>query len=177
VIAATNTDLEAAVRDHRFREDLFYRLQVLPLRLPALSERREDIAELAAYFCRQATRRHGLATLELSRDALRSLEAAEWPGNVRQLEHFVEAATIRAAASRARQVERAHIFPASTPAAEADDGLTFQEATRRFQARVLRETIDATGWNVVETARRLDLTRSHVYNLIRAFGLERERKH
>jgi Nif-specific regulatory protein len=177
VIAATNTDLEAAVRDHRFREDLFYRLQVLPLRLPSLSERREDIGELAVYFCKQATERHDLAALALSRDALRSLEAAEWPGNVRQLEHFIEAAAIRAAAIGAKQVGRAHLFPASAPAAaEADDGLTFQEATRRFQARVLREAIEASGWNVVETAKRLDLTRSHVYNLIRAFGLERERK-
>jgi Nif-specific regulatory protein len=54
--------------------------------------------------------------------------------------------------------------------------VTFQEATRRFQARLLRETLEASGWNVVEAARRLDLARSHVYNLIRAFGLERERK-
>jgi transcriptional regulator with GAF, ATPase, and Fis domain len=177
VIAATNTDLEAAVRDHRFREDLFYRLQVLPLRLPSLAERREDIPELAAYFCRSAVERHKLAAITVSRDAVRALEAAEWPGNIRQLEHFVEAATIRAAAIGAKQVERAHLFPTSTPAAvELEEGLTFQEATRRFQARLLRETIESSGWNVVETAKRLDLTRSHVYNLIRAFGLERERK-
>ncbi len=174
LIAASNVDLATAVRERRFRDDLFYRLQVVPLRVPALAERREDVPELAAYFAASACDRHHLARVPLSAGAVRALQAAEWPGNVRQLEHTVEAAVIRAAGEGARQVERPHLFPASPDAPTAAP--TFQEATRRFQAGLLRDTLEASGWNVVEAARRLDLARSHVYNLIRAFGLERERK-
>jgi len=176
VIAATNTDLQQAVAQRRFREDLFYRLHVLPIRVPSLAERRDDVALLAAHFCAEACKRHDLARLTLSPNAVRAAEAAEWPGNVRQLEHAVEAAVIRAAGERARQVERSHLFPESDGAPGADDEATFQEATRRFQARFLQGALEANGWNVLETARRLDLARSHVYNLIRAFGLERRRR-
>ncbi len=174
VIAATNTDLQRAVAERRFREDLLYRLQVLPIRAPLLAERREDIAELAAYLCTTVCERHGLPHLRLSRNATRALESAQWPGNVRQLAHTVEAAAIRAAGEGASQIERAHVFPDTQPGlADTEGSLTFQEATRRFQERLLRQTLDDTEWNVVETARRLDLARSHIYNLIRAFGLER----
>jgi Nif-specific regulatory protein len=176
LIAATNADLQAAIGAHRFREDLFYRLEVLPIRVPSLAERREDVAELAAHFCRAACDRHRLPRLTVSPGAVRALEAAEWPGNVRQLAHAVEAAVIRAAGEKAERVERAHVFPdpGDAPAGVAH-ALTFQEATRRFQAQLVREALEANGWNVMETARRLDLGRSHVYNLIRAFGLERRR--
>jgi len=178
IIAASNTDLENAVKERRFREDLFYRLQVLPIRMPSLAERREDIAELAAHFCSAACKRHHLPHVSPSPLALRALEAAEWPGNIRQLGNAVAAAAIRAAGLGALQLEREHLFPhgAPSPCEAGAERLTFQEATRRFQARLLRETLTETGWNVVEATRRLDLTRSHIYNLIRAFGLERERK-
>lgn len=175
VIVATNQDLRRAVTERRFREDLFYRLHVLPIRVPTLAERRDDVPDLAAYFCTSACDRHGLPRLALSRNAIRAIQAAEWPGHVRQLLHAVEAAVIRAAGSGAQQVEPLHLFPEAgatiqTPAASS----TFQEATRQFHERLLRDTLEDTGWNVVETARRLDLARSHVYNLIRAFGLVRK---
>jgi len=176
VIAATNTDLQQAVGERRFREDLFYRLQVLPIRVPSLAERREDIPLLAAFFCAQACQRHGLPRLELSPNALHAAESAAWPGNVRQLENAVEAAVIRAAGAHAEQVERAHLFPDAAARPEANAPVTFQEATRRFQERLLQDALEAESWNVVDTARRLDLARSHVYNLIRAFGLERGRR-
>jgi transcriptional regulator with GAF, ATPase, and Fis domain len=176
LIAATNADLRAAIAGHRFREDLFYRLEVLPIRVPSLAERREDIPDLAAHFCTAASARHHLPRALLSPGALRALEGADWPGNVRQLAHAVEAAVIRAAGESAERVERAHVFPEpGDPEGEARQELTFQDATRHFQARLVRETLEQSGWNVVETARRLDLARSHVYTLIRAFGLERQK--
>ena len=175
VIAASNIDLQAAVAERRFREDLFYRLQVVPVRVPSLAERREDIRELAEHFCAEACARHGRPRVVLSRGALRAAESAEWPGNVRQLAHAVEAATIRAAGEGARQVEQSHLFPDSSRSDIGAPSITFQEATRRFQARLLGEALEDAGWNVMEVARRLDLARSHVYNLIRAFGLTRDR--
>lgn len=173
VIAATNTDLEQAVAERRFRADLFFRLQVLPLRVPSLAERRDDIRDLAKYFCANASERYGLPRVELSGNALRTAEWMAWPGNVRQLAHAIEAAVIRAAGEGSTQVESRHLSPDSAEAA-ASESFTFQEATRRFQADFLRETLEKTEWNVIETARRLDLARSHVYNLIRSFGLRRK---
>jgi Nif-specific regulatory protein len=176
LIAATNADLEAAVGDGSFREDLFYRLAVLPLRVPSLAERAADVPELARHLCAQACERHGLEHLELSRAALGALEACEWPGNVRQLEHAVEAGAIRAAGMGAARVERQHLFPAEG-VSQAPEGPTetLQEATRHFQAELLRRTLEETDWNVSEAARRLDVARSHVYKLISGFGIERRR--
>ncbi len=176
VIAATNVDLEAAVAARRFREDLFYRLHVLPIRMPSLAERREDVAPLAVRLCANAVERHKLAPLQLSRGAVRALQACEWPGNVRQLEHAVEVAAIRAAGEGASQVERVHCFPESTSGSNPQEAVTLQELTRRFQARVVRETLEAHNWNVVEAARQLDVGRSQLYKLIHAFGLERTKR-
>jgi Nif-specific regulatory protein len=173
VIAATNTDLNAAVKAKRFRDDLFYRLQVLPVRVPGLGERRDDIPELAQHFCAAAAARHQLPALELSRSAQHALTNAEWPGHVRQLAHAVEAALVRAAGHGSTRIEREHVFPERASVEPTETSASFQEQTRRFQVRLLRETLEDTDWNVTETARRLDLARSHVYNLIRAFGLGR----
>src|SRR5262249_712082 len=96
VIAATSVDLECAVRARTFRGDLFYRLDVFPIRIPSLAERHEDIAEMAVTFCIEACRREGHGIRLPSRDALSALEEAEWPGNVRQLENTVQGAVLRA---------------------------------------------------------------------------------
>lgn len=175
LIAATNVDLKAAVDQRRFREDLFYRLQVLPIRLPSLAERREDVELLARHFCELAQRAHGLRRVELSPGALRAIRSTPFRGNVRELAHVIEAGTIRAAGQDLAQVEALHLFGSISPSRGRDETpLTFQEETRRFQADLLKTTLETTGYNIAATARRLDLTRSHVYNLIRSFGLARE---
>jgi Nif-specific regulatory protein len=172
IIAATNIDLQQAVAEKRFREDLLYRLQVISIRLPSLAERGRDAVLLAQHFCEQARRRHKLPQLELSPAALSAIEAAEWHGNLRELAHVVESATIRAAAKGLRSIEPAVLFSGTAPNREAT-ALTFQEETRRFQAGLLAKALEATDWNVAATARRLDLTRAHVYNLIKLFDLKR----
>lgn len=172
IIAAANTDLSREVAERRFRADLFYRLNVLPIRVPSLIERREDIAPLAEHFVRTASVRHGLPALELSPAALRAVELAEWPGNIRELAHHLEAALVRAAATAARRIELPHLFPGRAAEGSAEP-LSFQEQTRQFQRDLLERMLRETNWNVPETARRLDLARSHIYHLIRAFGLAR----
>ncbi len=175
IIAATNGDLRVAVSERRFREDLLYRLQVLPVRVPALAERRDDVPALAVHFCDVASQRHKLPHVTISPGSLRALEQAEWPGNVRHLANVVEAAAIRAAGEGALRIERRHLFPEPGDAQAEPARPTFQEATRRFQGQFLREVLEEHAWNIVETAKRLDLARSHVYNLINALGLERPR--
>ncbi len=168
IVAATNAALEEAVAARTFREDLYWRLAVLPVRLPGLDARRADIAPIAGALLDRAVKRHGLPRARLSPSAVAALAAADWPGNVRQLANVVEAGLIRA--QGAAQVEPAHLFPGASTAAEA---ATFAGATRAFQRRLLLEALGEAGWNVTEAARRLDLARSHLYELIRAFELRR----
>jgi Nif-specific regulatory protein len=174
IIAATNSDLEDRVREKKFRSDLLFRLQVLSIRMPSLSERREDLPALAQHFCERAQRSHGLPDRELSPGALLAIEAAEWRGNVRELAHALEAAAIRAAGEGAKTIESTHVFGhlAVSPSATRAP-LTFQEETRRFQAGLVQRALEAADWNVAAAARALDLTRAHLYNLIKAFGLSR----
>ncbi|MDX2168768.1 MAG: sigma-54-dependent Fis family transcriptional regulator [Deltaproteobacteria bacterium] len=178
-IAATNADLATAVAEHRFREDLYYRLAVVPIRMPTLAERRQDIAELAAHFCARAATDLGLPALTLSPNALHVMRVAEWPGNVRELSNVVTRAAIFAAGEGLLQIEPRHVFPGvsePSPAEASEHQETFQAATRRFQSSLLQKVLDETDWNISETARRLDLTRTHIYNLVRAFGLGRAGK-
>jgi Nif-specific regulatory protein len=176
VIASTNVKLEELLEQKRLREDLYYRLNLLPIRMPSLAERGEDVVPLAEHFITEASRRHGLPRLQLSPGAKMSINASEWPGNVRQLAHSVEAGLIRAAGTGAATVERRHVFPdRAREGADNLDYATFQEATREFQRGMLERVLGETGWNIVEAARRLDLTRSHTYNLIRLHGLVRGR--
>ena len=178
VIASTNAELEQRVHDKPFREDLYYRLNVLSVRLPTLSERREDLRELATAAALRLATHHRLPVIPLSPAALGAIEVASWPGNVRQLENAVESAVIRAAGQGAREITPRHLFPEldtrySQP--QHQQSPTYQEATQRFQRELLSSTLDDTEWNVSESARRLDLARSHVYNLIAAFDLDRKR--
>jgi Nif-specific regulatory protein len=184
VIAATNSDLALAVKQRRFREDLFYRLEVVQIPVPSLAERREDIPDLVRCFCERYVEEDRHPRVVASEGALAAAQAAEWPGNIRQLANRVRKALILAADEGVFQIERRHLFPdgdarpapsSAAGVASAAPPLTFQEATRGFQADLLRAALEDTGWNITETAARLDLTRSHVYNLIKAFGLGRPR--
>jgi Nif-specific regulatory protein len=172
VIAATNADLPQMVADKRFREDLLYRLNVITLRMPSLAERREDLGCLVDQLLLRLSEEHELARLRASPAFHAACEAMDWPGNVRQLRHRLEAALIRACHEGATCVEPRHL--SDTLETPAERPTSFHEATRQFQKELLRRELDATAWNVSEVARRLDITRSHVYNLINAFGLTRE---
>ncbi|HME73407.1 MAG TPA: sigma-54-dependent Fis family transcriptional regulator [Myxococcota bacterium] len=174
LVAATNVHLEEAVRERRFREDLFYRLQVLPIRLAPLAERKDDIPPLVTHLANVVCNRHDLPRLAVSGFALLAIRTADWPGNVRQLEHTLEAAAIRAAAERAERIELHHVFPTASRRTESSGPPTFHEATLAFQRELVEKTLQDTGWNIAETARRLDLVRSHVYNLIRSLALEKK---
>jgi Nif-specific regulatory protein len=176
VIAATNTNLKDAIARGDFREDLFYRLEVLPMRMPSLAERTKDVLDLATFFCARAVEAMKLPELKMSAGALLAAEAAEWPGNIRQLAHAVQAAAIYAAHEGVLQIERHHLFRDADASPSGSKRQTWQEATWHFQKGYLDKTLGEMSWNVSEAARVLDLARSHVYNLIKAFGLERKRQ-
>lgn len=173
LIAATNTDLTEAVRNKSFREDLYYRLNILQIRAPSLAERREDIPALVDHLCRAACAQHRLPPLEVSRGAQLAAQHAAWPGNVRHLANCCEVAAIRAAGEGATVIEARHLFADTAGSHDASGIMTFQHATRQFQADFLRDALEANAWNVAKTAEQLDLARSHVYTLMRTLGVER----
>jgi len=174
VIAASNANLEALVHEKRFREDLLYRLNTLTIRMPSLSERREDIGPILDALLTRVAFEHSLPVLPLASGLRVVMETTEWPGNVRQLRGKLEGAFIRAVAERAPQVEPRHLDDWN--AAKTQDVQTFADATRTFQRELLRRELEQADWNVKEVSRRLELARSHVYNLIRSFGLQRNAK-
>ena len=116
-------------------------------------------------------RRHRLPVLAVSRRALAACRDSPWPGHTRQLRNAIEASVIRAHGERSTTLHEHHIFPkASRDEAEL---ITLQQATRQFQRRFVLEALEKNDWNVTETARQIDLARSHLYNLINDFELKR----
>jgi len=173
ILSATNANLEERVSAKQFREDLYYRMHVVPLEVPGLEARRDDIPELVEHFVAEVCKRHKFPLLEVSRRALAACRDAPWPGHTRQLSHAIEAAVIRARGEKSAVLHEAHIFPKSAP---GPDPLTLQQSTRQFQRRFVLEALTKNGWNVTETARELDLARSHLYNLINDLDLRKEQQ-
>ena len=178
VLAATNKRLEDEIAQNRFREDLFYRLNVVPLHVPPLRERRDDIPLLAQYFLQQFALRDGVPPRGIDEGALKTLQIMEWPGNVRELRNTIERLLILAAGSRITAAD-VHRLSGARPAETAGlgsllDSKTFEEfkhaAERAFLVAKLREY----DWNVSETARLLDMPRSNLYKKIEKYGLTRE---
>jgi Nif-specific regulatory protein len=175
IVAATNADLEERVRAKTFREDLYYRLNVLSVHVPPLRDRKDDVGPIADTIVRALGETHG-RPIPLSNAARLALRESEWPGNVRQLENALARGWAVALSEEAASIEPRHLFPERAESGEhgEDEGaLGWQDATRRFQGKLLRDALEATSWNVSETARRLGLARSHVNDLIRAHGLSR----
>ncbi|HEY9516628.1 MAG TPA: sigma-54 dependent transcriptional regulator [Gemmatimonadaceae bacterium] len=178
VIAATNKHLETEIAEGRFRDDLYYRLNVVPITVPPLRERREDIPLLAAHFVALLSARDGMPPRALGLDAVERLTTFDWPGNVRELRNTVERILILATGPTisATDVDRlvGRRAAEQTSIGSLADCGTFEEfkdaAERSFLLGKLREN----EWNVSETARLLDMPRSNLYKKIERYGLTRE---
>ncbi len=172
IIAATNDDLENAVRQGKMRQDLYYRLNVIPLRLPALRERRDDIPRLAHHFLAVHTQGRDTPCLGFTPLALQTLLDYDWPGNVRELEHTVERAAVL---SQGEDLIREHHI--SLPLAQASPALlSFQSAkaraVARFEAEYLREILLAHQGNISRAAKAADKNRRAFWELIRKHGID-----
>jgi len=172
LIAATNRDLEQEVSAGRFREDLFYRLNVVPLHMPALKERREDVPLLAAHFAAKAAEKHDRPPAGLDPALLEALQEYDWPGNVRELENMVERLVVLTKGAQLgveflpekmlRLTPAAHT-PAGGP---AGDETTLEGATLALRRRMVISALQAEGGNRVAAARRLGISRSYLHRLI-----------
>jgi two-component system, NtrC family, response regulator len=169
VVAATNRDLQAAIAAGHFREDLFYRLSVLTIHVPALRERADDIRMLAEYFLEFYTRHHKRRIKGFTRSALRSIQAHRWPGNVRELENRVQRGVIMA--------RDAYLRPEDLELAEAraESPRTLQEARDQAEKALLVDALTRNAGNITRAARDIDVSRPTLHDLLRKHGVEADR--
>jgi two-component system nitrogen regulation response regulator NtrX len=171
VVAATNKNLEQEIEHGNFREDLFYRLNVIPFFVPPLRERREDIPLLADYFLREFTTAYGRKPKELTPEAYSALADYHWPGNVRELRNLIERIVIMNPQVR---VDARHIplHPARRPAERAGDRVgSLQEVREAAEREYILKKMEETNGNVTRAAELLGLERSNLYRKMKALGI------
>jgi two-component system nitrogen regulation response regulator NtrX len=178
VLSATNKNLEAEIAEGRFREDLFYRLNVVPIHVPPLRERREDIPSLIAHFVNVLTSREGVAPRAVAPDAVDRLSQLEWPGNVRELRNTIERLLILSSGPRIAGEDVARLVGTRDPEQAGLGSLleckTFEEFKHAAERAFLLAKLREFDWNVSETARALDMPRSNLYKKIERYALTRE---
>ena len=179
VIAATHQQLETAIREKRFREDLFYRLNVIPIEVPPLRERREDVPLLVAHFLRLASEEKKLGLCTIAADALEQLVRHDWPGNVRELENLIERLVVLRGQGEIGVADlpaglRGSASPvgASPPGAAPGErlpqaGVAFHEVVDRFEADLILQALERTHWNKNQAARLLGLNRTTLLEKIK----------
>ena len=171
IVAASNTDLRQAVAAGRFREDLFYRLHVVPIAVPPLRERREDVAPLARHFLAKYARQFGKPVTDLSPGALDALERYHWPGNVRELENIV-ARSVALTSESVVQLDQIPLDVALAPVeATAEDQLNLREARHEVERLLILRALDRAGGNQTLAARLLGMHRNTLLVKLAQLGL------
>jgi two-component system nitrogen regulation response regulator NtrX len=171
VIASTNKDLEEEISRGNFREDLFYRLNVIPFSVPPLRERKEDIPLLTRHFLKEFSSRYGRRPRELTDDAIESLMRYSWPGNVRELRNVIERIVIMNPTTT--RFERKHLPPLvyRDGSRRPGDFLTLHQARAAYERDYILKKLDENHGNISRTAEVLGLERSHLYRKMRALGI------
>jgi len=180
VVSSTSRDLRGDIEQGRFREDLFHRLNVVPLRAPSLAERREDIPELAGYFVGRLAGMSGVPARQIAEDALAALQAAEWPGNVRQLRNVIERILILATGDINTPVTVDSLPAEAWPQAGFSKheglqeviGLSLRDARERFEREYLNVQITRFGGNISRTAAFIGMERSALHRKLKSLGVE-----
>jgi two-component system nitrogen regulation response regulator NtrX len=179
VIAATNKDVSMEIAEGRFREDLFYRLNVVPITVPPLRQRRDDIPLLVERFVAELARHEGLPARRFTPEAVALLQGRDWPGNVRELRNAIERLVILTAGDSVAAGDVRRVLGEARDDAALGD-LAAVDTFERFKAEAektfLLGKLADNDWNVSETARKLDMPRSNLYKKIEKYGLSRERE-
>ena len=179
IIAATNKKLDEEISQGRFREDLYYRLNVVPFRVPALRERREDIPLLVQYFVAQFYRREGREPKIFHPDALNLLAGYDWPGNVRELKNIVERILIMTPGRTITASDVPELLGAPAMAdffEQRPDGIpivgTLREAREGFEREFIIQKLEENDWNISRTAEVIELERSNLHRKIKSYGID-----
>jgi two-component system, NtrC family, nitrogen regulation response regulator NtrX len=170
IVAATNKELAAALEDGEFRQDLFYRLNVLPLQVPALRERRGDIPLLAEHFLAASCRAEDLPPKRLGAETLALLEDYHWPGNVRELRNLMERVAILVPGE---EVGAGDVAPWLESAPGGDEAAGLRGEIERREGDAIRRALDAAGGNVTQAAAALGIDRTNLHRKMRKYGISR----
>ena len=175
IVAATNVNLKDAVRARAFREDLYYRLNVVPVHVPPLRERREDIGQLVQYFVRKIARECGRDVRGVSAGALEVLSRYDWPGNVRELENVLHRAVVltRSQVIHLQDVPLDVAMPETGSRVGEDTGPPLREALEQFERQYILRVLEGVGWNVSHAARRLGVHRNTVLTKLSTWRIQR----
>ena len=180
VLAATNKDLQGEIRSGRFREDLYFRLSVIPIFVPPLRERQEDIPLLADHFMEELAREYGRRVKSLDPGAVSVLQHYPWPGNVRELRNVIERLMIMVPGDSISPSDLGFLDPdaASHPdvGAAAADRMTLHEARDRFERDLILRTLAEQQGNMSRTAEVLGVERSNLYRKMKTFGIAPSRR-
>ncbi|HEV2133870.1 MAG TPA: sigma-54 dependent transcriptional regulator [Terracidiphilus sp.] len=171
LIASTNKDLEEEIAKGNFREDLFYRLNVVPFFVPPLRERKQDIPLLVREFLSDFGRQYGRPRMEIAEDALDALAHYHWPGNVRELKNVIERVLILN--PRVLRIERKHLPPLTqkSPSRAAEEFSTLQQARDAYEREYILKKIEEARNNISHAAELLGLERSHLYRKMKTLGI------
>lgn len=187
IVAATNKDLRLEIQRGHFREDLFYRLNVIPFMIPPLRDRRGDIPLLAAHFLADCSRVHGRPLRPLSPEALGALTSYSWPGNVRELKNLIERLTILSGPAESGPISAATVLQhlqsdpggyrpiADSTQVNLPDGSgskNLRDARQEFEREFILKTLKEHDWNISKTAQILGIERSHLHRKIKSYGIE-----
>jgi DNA-binding NtrC family response regulator len=173
VIAATNKDLQREIAEGRFREDLYYRLNVVPVVVPPLREHREDIPALAEHFVRLACRDNDKRVMPIEQGGVGLLMQYDWPGNVRELKNSIERLVILAAGEAITEADVQECLPGVKPVGTAyRKGVALKEMVASAEREIILGALEANGGQVSRTAAELSIERSHLYKKMRALGID-----
>lgn len=181
-VSATSRDLNEEIKEGRFREDLFYRLNVVPVAIPPLTERRDDIPALVEHYLTRLAVEHGIASPNMSSESMAALQSYDWPGNVRQLRNLVERMVILAPQGKIAQIEL-DMLPTEVVQGDADQGfgvstltgVPLREARENFEREYLKVQIRRFSGNISKTATFIGMERSALHRKLKLLGLN-ERK-
>jgi two-component system nitrogen regulation response regulator NtrX len=178
VIAATNKDLYGEIEQGRFREDLFFRLDVVPIAMPPLRHRREDVPDLIRHALHRLRRKQGLSTPRITDEGMARFLRHDWPGNVRELFNLVERLTILTPADVADEAAVAAVLPSSSETLKRaalayvdDDPRPLRERLDTYETTLISGALDASGGNMAEAGRRLRTDRANLYRRMKRLGL------
>ncbi len=181
IVAATNQNLEIAIQEKRFREDLFYRLNVIPIESPSLRDRDGDVALLVQHFLQRFCERNSRGPCTISDDAVRQLMNHDWPGNVRELENLIERLVVLRGEGEigiedlpANLRQTASIRESAAPPKVPEAGLSFHSVVDRFEADLILQALEHTHWNKNQAAKLLGLNRTTLLEKIKKKGLSPE---
>ncbi len=172
IIAATHRDLSTQIHKGAFREDLFYRLNVVKLELPPLRKRKEDVPLLVEHFMSRFNRRQGKSVSGVAPDVMALLMAHNYPGNVRELENIIERAFVLCGAGRIERIHLPSELTGHSPVSRAPAGETISAQTQASEAQAIRNALEHHGFNRLAAARELGLHKSTLFRKIKALGIE-----